>query len=36
MSSLLVGFSVLLVSDQQLAGANNDQVKAFDAAEAGM
>ena len=36
MSSLLVGFSVLLVSDQQLAGANNDQVKAFYAAEAGM
>src|SRR6516225_345853 len=36
MSSLLVGFSVLLVSDQQLAGANNDQVKAFYGAEAGM
>lgn len=36
MSSLLVGFSVLLVSDQQLAGANNDQVRAFYAAEAGM
>src|SRR3974390_814590 len=36
MSSLLVGFSVLLVSDQQLAGSNNDQVHAFYAAEAGM
>jgi len=36
MSSLLVGFSVLLVSDQQLAGANNDQSTAFYAAEAGM
>ena len=36
MSSLLVGFSVLLVSDQQLAGANNDQTTAFYAAEAGM
>ena len=36
MSSLLVGFAVLLASDQQLAGANNDQVRAFYAAEAGM
>lgn len=36
MSSLLVGFGVLLVSNQQLAGANNDQVVAFYAAEAGM
>jgi hypothetical protein len=36
MSSLLVGFAVLLVSNQQLAGANNDQVVAFYAAEAGM
>jgi len=36
MSSLLVGFAVLLMSNQQLAGANNDQVAAFYAAEAGM
>ena len=36
MSSLLVGFAVLLASNQQLAGANNDQVVAFYAAEAGM
>ena len=36
MSSLLVGFAVLLLSNQQLAGANNDQVTAFYAAEAGM
>ena len=36
MSSLLVGFAVLLISNQQLAGANNDQVTAFYAAEAGM
>jgi Tfp pilus assembly protein PilX len=36
MSSLLVGFGVLLFSNQQLAGANNDQVVAFYAAEAGM
>ncbi len=36
MSSLLVGFSLLLLSNQQLAGANNDQVVAFYAAEAGM
>jgi len=36
MSSLLVGFAVLLLSNQQLAGANNDQVVAFYAAEAGM
>ena len=36
MSSLLVGFTILLVSNQQLAGANNDDVTAFYAAEAGM
>jgi hypothetical protein len=36
MSSLLVGFAVLIMSNQQLAGANNDQVVAFYAAEAGM
>jgi hypothetical protein len=36
MSSLLVGFAVLLISNQQLAGASNDQVVAFYAAEAGM
>jgi hypothetical protein len=36
MSSLLVGFAVLLMSNQQLAGANNDQITAFYAAEAGM
>jgi hypothetical protein len=36
MSSLLVGFSILLVSNQQLAGANNDDVTAFYGAEAGM
>lgn len=36
MSSLLVGFSLLLISNQQLSGANTDQVVAFYAAEAGM
>lgn len=36
MSSLLVGFAVLLISNQQLAGASNDQTTAFYAAEAGM
>jgi Tfp pilus assembly protein PilX len=36
MSSLLVGFTILLISNQQLAGANNDDVTAFYAAEAGM
>jgi hypothetical protein len=36
MSSLLVGFAVLLMSNQQIAGANNDQTVAFYAAEAGM
>ena len=36
MSSLLVGFTILLVSNQQLAGANNDDVTAFYGAEAGM
>jgi len=36
MSSLLVGFSVLLYSNQKLAGANDQQVRAFYAAEAGM
>src|SRR6516162_8377758 len=36
MSSLLVGFSILLVSNQKLAGANDQQVHAFYAAEAGM
>ena len=36
MSSLLVGFAVLLISNQQIAGANNDQTVAFYAAEAGM
>jgi len=36
MSSLLVGFSILLASNQKLAGSNNDQVHAFYAAEAGM
>jgi len=36
MSSLLVGFTVLLVSNQQLAGSNNDDVNAFYGAEAGM
>jgi hypothetical protein len=36
MSSLLVGFAVLLASSQRLAGTNNQQVHAFYAAEAGM
>lgn len=36
MSSLLVGFAVLLISNQNIAGANNDQTVAFYAAEAGM
>jgi hypothetical protein len=36
MASLLVGFSLLLISNQQLAGSNNDQVEAFYGAEAGM
>jgi len=36
MSSLLVGFSVLLYSNQKLAGSNDQQVRAFYAAEAGM
>jgi hypothetical protein len=36
MSSLLVGFSILLASSQKLAGTNNQQVHAFYAAEAGM
>ncbi len=36
MSSLLVGFSILLASSQKLAWTNNDQVHAFYASEAGM
>ena len=36
MSSLLVGFTVLLYTDIQLSGASNDQVRAFYGAEAGM
>jgi len=36
MSSLLVGFAILLISNQQLAGATNDDVQAFYGAEAGM
>jgi len=36
MSSLLVGFTVLLFTDQQLSSASNDQVRAFYGAEAGM
>lgn len=36
MSSLLVGFCILLVSNQQLAGSNNDDVTAFYSAEAGL
>jgi len=36
MSSLLVGFCMLLMTNQQLAGSNNDDVTAFYAAEAGM
>src|SRR4029077_1633050 len=36
MSSLLVGFTVLLYTDIQLSGASNDQVRAFSGEEAGM
>lgn len=36
MSSLLVGFSLLLMTDQRLAGSNNDDVQAFYGSEAGM
>ena len=36
MSSLLVGFSILLASSQRLAGTSDDQVHAFYASEAGM
>src|SRR3974390_1157301 len=36
MSSLLVGFSILLASRPKQAGTNNDQVHAFYASEAGM
>src|SRR3974377_506438 len=36
MSSMLVGFAILLMSNQQLAGADNDDVQAFYGAEAGM
>src|SRR5271157_206313 len=36
MSSLLVGFCILLITNQQLAGSNNDDVTAFYGAEAGM
>ncbi len=36
MSSLLVGFSVLLYTDLQLSGSSDDQVRAFYGAEAGM
>ena len=36
MSSLLVGFCMLLITNQQLTGSNNDDVTAFYAAEAGM
>jgi hypothetical protein len=36
MSSLLVGFSILLTTNQRLAGSNNDQTHAFYGAEAGM
>ncbi len=36
MSSLLVGFSVLLYTDLQLSGASDEQVRAFYGAEAGM
>jgi Tfp pilus assembly protein PilX len=36
MSSLLVGFCLLLATNQQLAGSNNDDVTAFYGAEAGM
>jgi hypothetical protein len=36
MSSLLVGFCVLLYSNQKISGSNDQQVRAFYAAEAGM
>jgi Tfp pilus assembly protein PilX len=36
MSSLLVGFCILLISNQQLAGSNNADVSAFYGAETGM
>jgi hypothetical protein len=36
MTSLLMGFTVLLVTDVQLSGASDDQVRAFYGAEAGM
>src|SRR5215470_14583118 len=36
MSSMLVGFTILLMSNQQLAGSDNDDVQAFYGAEAGM
>ncbi|HKM67149.1 MAG TPA: hypothetical protein VJX70_08285 [Candidatus Acidoferrum sp.] len=36
MSSLLVGFCMLLITNQQLSGSNNDDVTAFYGAEAGM
>jgi hypothetical protein len=36
MSSMLVGFAILLMSNQQLAGSDNDDVQAFYGAEAGM
>ena len=36
MSSLLAGFTILLISNAQLAGSNNDDVNAFYGAEAGM
>ena len=36
MSSLLAGFTILLISNQQLAGSNNDDVNAFYGSEAGM
>src|ERR1700736_2211462 len=36
MSSLLAGFIVLVMAGQQLSAENNDQTRAFYAAEAGM
>jgi Tfp pilus assembly protein PilX len=36
MSSLMVGFVLLVMSGQRLSGMNNDASKAFYAAEAGM
>ena len=36
MSSLLVGFILMITSGQKLSGMNNDQSRAFYAAEAGM